>query len=156
MPITMYSFVEELGGLKMLADHYRLVLDLSDSNNALLVDGDFIISVTVDREGARIWYYDGRDPEGLREYALDYLLYRKRRPIAQTQVQYADNLERVRADLHEAISRLATDATDVLSGRGEWFAEYTWSTSIVIGTKRTVFLTALINARKKMSDASVS
>jgi hypothetical protein len=146
MPITFPTFPEELALLTDLADHYHLALDLSDANSALLVGMNFIVNVTVDREGARIWYYDGSDSEGLRMYALDYLLYRKRRPEPQPEVQYADNLERVRADLHDAISRLTTDASDVLSGRREWFAEYIWDTSIVIGTNRTVLLAALIKA----------
>src|ERR1700744_369311 len=105
MQITMPTFPEELALLTDLAERYHLALDLSDDNSALLVGGDFIVNVTVDREGARIWYYDGSDPEGLRRYALDYLLYRKRRPGSQPEVQYADNLERVRDDLHDAITR---------------------------------------------------
>ena len=156
MPITFSTFPEELALLTDLADHHHLALDLSDANSALLVGGNFIVNVTVDREGARIWYYDGSDSEGLRLYALDYLLYRKRRHEPQPEVQYAHNLERVRADLHDAISRLATDASDVLSGRREWFAEYIWDTSIVIGTKRTIFLTALLNARQKSAAPSVT
>jgi hypothetical protein len=146
MPITLLSFPDELAALKDIADHYHLVLDLSDENRALLVGGDFIISVTVDREGPRIWYYDGADRENLRSYALDFLLYRKRRLEPQMEVQYADNLQRVEAELHDAIGRLATDASDVLSGRREWFAEYTWEVSIMIGTNRTMLLAALTKA----------
>jgi hypothetical protein len=146
MPITLLSFPDELATLKDLADRHHLMLDLSDANRALLVGGDFIISVTVDREGPRIWYYDGADRENLRSYALDFLLYRKRSTAPYIEVQYADNLQRVKAELHDAISRLASDASDVLSGRREWFAEYTWDTSIMIGTNRTVLLAALTKA----------
>jgi hypothetical protein len=151
MPITLHSFPDELATLKDLAAHHHLVLDLSDDNRALLVGGDFIVSVTVDREGPRIWYYDGADHENLRSYALDFLLYRKRRPAPQPEIQYADNLQRVKAEMHDAIGRLATDASDVLSGQREWFAEYTWEASIMIGTNRTVLLNALTKAREKWS-----
>jgi len=150
MPIILHSYPDELATLKDLADRHHLVLDLSDVNRALLVDGDFIITVTVDREGPRIWYYDGADRENLRTYALDFLLYRKRRPGPQAEIEYADNLQRVKAELHDAISRLATDASDVLNGQREWFAEYTWETSIMIGTNRTVLLNALTQAREKL------
>lgn len=156
MPINMSSFPEELASLKDLADRYHLVLDTSDDNSAYLVGSDFIIKVGVDREGPRIWYFDASDADALRWYALDFLIYRKRNLTPLAQIEYASNLERVRAELHDAVGRLAADASDVLSGRREWFAEYTWDVSLVIGTYKMVLLTALAKANEKSLDASLS
>jgi hypothetical protein len=153
MPINYYTFPHELASLKGLADRFGLMLNLADENNAMLVGQDFVVALPLDREGVRIWYYDARDDAKVTEYALDYLLYRKRAPGSATQATYPSNQERVQAELRDAIHKLEFYAADVLAGRREWMAEYTWDRGLIQGSFKARIFAVLAERNAKLGGA---
>jgi hypothetical protein len=153
MAISLTMFPDEIVALQRLAEGYGLTFRMPNDSTAYLTGDDFVVSVSVDRDGAAIWYYDAANPSEVKSYALGFLLFQKRNPVRVPDVQYPDNREQVRYQLQWVISIAANYGTDVLSGRREWFSEYIWNVSDVIGDLRTRILTA-IALRKSQNEHS--
>jgi len=122
-----------------------------DDFAAYLTGDDFVVSISADPDGAAIWYYDVIDGPAVKVYALGFLLFQKRNPVRAADAAYPERHDQVRYQLQWVISVVANYGTDVLSGRREWFSEYVWDVSDVIGDLRNRILTA-ISLRKMHAD----
>jgi len=149
MAITLTLYPEEIAALQRLAEAYRLMFRMPNDSVAYLTGDDFVVSVSVDLDGAAIWYYDVVNGTEVKGYALGFLLFQKRNPVRVPDIPYPDNRDQVRYQLQWVISAVANYGSDVLSGRREWFSEYIWDVSNVVGDLRTRILTA-ISLRKSM------
>ena len=149
--IALKYYPDEIVALQRLAEGYRLTFRMPDDNSAYLTGDDFVVSVFADPNGAAIWYYDVVNGSEVKGYALDFLLFQKRNPVRVADVAYPDSWDQVRYQLHWIISVVANYGTDVLSGRREWFSEYVWDVSGVVGELRNRILTA-ISLRKMQAE----
>ena len=131
--MTIQDFPEELQLLRDLSRVHGLGLVLDEMHNPFLVGADFVVAVNVDREGVRYWYFDVSDGSKVTQYALDYLVVRKRAGGARASSDPLDNRDRVRAELQIACHDLKNLATDVLSGSRTWFNQYDFGTIDVHG-----------------------
>jgi hypothetical protein len=136
-------YPEEIVSLQRLAEGYRLMFRMPSESVAYLTGDDFVVSVSVDLDGAAIWYYDVVNGSEVKSYALGFLLFQKRIPERFPDVPFADNRDQVRFQLQWVITGVANYGSDVLSGRREWFSEYIWTVSDVVGDLRTRILTAI-------------
>ena len=149
--IALKYFTDEIVALQGLAEGYRLTFRMPDDFAAYLTGDDFVVSISADPDGAAIWYYDVIDGPAVKGYALGFLLFQKRNPVRAADAAYPERHDQVRYQLQWVISVVANYGTDVLSGRREWFSEYVWDVSDVIGDLRNRILTA-ISLRKMHAD----
>jgi hypothetical protein len=151
MSMSFTMFPNEIVSLQKLAEGFGLMFRMPNDSVVFLVGENFVVDVDVDMDGAFLWYYDVTGPSDVKEYALGFLLFRKRYTETVQVPEYANNQERVQYQLQVAISVLAEYGSDVLSGSREWFSENIWNVSDCKGGLRDRIVTALAIRTAKLA-----